>query len=54
MQSAKHFLKTADEFIESLKLQPHPFGCGYFIETDRDPNKFKIDENGISFEINIK
>jgi predicted cupin superfamily sugar epimerase len=54
MRSTQQPTKSADDFISELKLTPHPLGCGYFLETDREPTKTKIEkDNGELVERNL-
>src|ERR1700730_5574280 len=37
--------KKIDELIRKYELVPHPQGCGYFRETNRNPAIFKTESN---------
>jgi predicted cupin superfamily sugar epimerase len=51
MTPSQQIKKTADEFINELKLSLHPFGCGYFREIYREPMTTKIERsNGVLVE----
>lgn len=45
-------MKSAEEWVKELKLEPHPEG-GYYRQTDRSPFEYSIDRKGLPLYTNI-